>query len=75
MSVKNAEWVQRYTISLRSMQQSVRALEAMMWHDMPAPDDKGELPTLNYGHVGSVIEIAKQLGDLVAAMGQVVNQK
>lgn len=74
MSVKNQEWVQRYTISLCRIEQNVRALEAMK-NEMPAPDAFGQLATLHYGHVGSVIEIARQLEDLVNAMGQVINAR
>lgn len=74
MSVKNTEWVSRYTANITRIQRGIGVLEARV-NMLPAPDDNGELPTLHYGHIGSVIEIAKQLDDLVDALGSVLNTR
>ena len=71
MSVRNPEWVRRYTTSIARIHGNIGRLEFLV-NALPAPDDDGELPTLHYGHVGSVIEIARQLEDLVEAMRQVI---
>lgn len=74
MSVKNQEWVQRYTAAVCGIQSHAESICAMC-SVLPAPDDDGNLPTLHYGHVGSVIEIARQLRDLTEAMRQVVTTR
>lgn len=74
MSVKNSEWVLRYTTSLDRIRRSLQSMEAML-QKLPAPDDDGNLSTLHYGHVGSVIEVAKQLEELVDAMDYVTTTR
>jgi len=70
MSVKNRDWVTRYTVSIDRIRREMQSIETML-QELPAPEHDGHLPTLHYGHIGSVIEISNQMSELAEAMRQV----
>lgn len=60
MSVKNQDWVQQYVSEVAD----IRAALANMLEfvdSLPAPNGCGELPTLHYGHLGTVSAIHHHL--------------
>jgi len=74
VSVKNPDWVMRYKASIDCIGRDLQSIETML-QELPAPEHDGHLPTLHYGHIGSVIEISNQLSDLAEAMRQVTTTR
>ena len=70
MSVKNAEWVNRYVQRVQDIARSLEALQRFA-DSLPAPDENNELEALHYGHLASVGEISYQLRDLADAAKEV----
>ena len=63
MSVKNTEYVQRYVHEVAGLRAALANLAEFV-DTLPAPDDAGELPTMHYGHLGTVSAIHVRIGEL-----------
>lgn len=63
MSVKNQQYVEEYKADVKSIRDSLAALQAIAatFHE---PDENNELPFLHYGHVSDVRSIAERLGEV-----------
>lgn len=56
MSVKHGESVRQYVASVDGLRDIVQRMSLFL-DSLPAPDDDGTLPSLHYGHLGSVAKI------------------
>lgn len=61
MSVKNKSAVNDYAAKVIEIQNVLENL--LEWaNSLPAPDDNNELHSLHYGHIGTIDDIHKLLG-------------
>ncbi len=63
MSVRNKEYVQRYVTEVEGLRATLSSMLEFV-DSLPAPDDAGELPTMHYGHLGTVSAIHVRIGEL-----------
>ena len=61
MSVKNREFVERYVSDVQETLSALANLREFV-ESLPAPEN-GELWNLHYGHIGSVNEIKRLIGE------------
>ena len=65
MSVKNIRAVERYVEEIAAMNTALAELAEFVG-SMPAPGDDGTLASLHYGHLGTVSELRKRIGQVEA---------
>lgn len=63
MSIKHVSAVNEYTARVMEIQ-AVLANLAEWAESLPAPDEEGTIHSLHYGHLGSIQEIHKLLGEI-----------
>ena len=56
MTIKHKEIVERYVDTVTAMRNAVEKLAECV-ESLPAPDCDGELPGMDYGHLGTLSEI------------------
>lgn len=66
MSIKHASSVNDYVAMVSNIQNALANL-AEWATSLPAPDHRGELPTLDYGHLGTIDHIQSLLGQVSQA--------
>ena len=66
MSVKNTTAVHEYTESLIRLRNALANLTEFV-EGLPSPDERGILPTLHYGHVGTVKHIENLISEAMLA--------
>lgn len=62
MSIKHTSSVDRYVACHADLTAALENLAEFV-DSLPAPAEDGSLPTLHYGHLGTLEEIRKQLGE------------
>jgi hypothetical protein len=71
MAVKHEETVQRYVIRNAQMISMLESMQEFV-SNMPAPDENGHIPCINYGHIGTMARIhdlLKEASDAASQMG------
>lgn len=66
MSIKEVSSVARYITRVADIRAAIANLSRFV-DSLPAPDDNGTLPSLHYGHLGSLAEMHDSLINAVAA--------
>lgn len=61
MSVKHPATVDRYSRQVLELQAFAENMKEFL-DSMPAPDENGDLPTMHYGHIGT-LGLIHQLAD------------
>ena len=72
MSVKHEKTVQRYATQHAQMIAMLENLQEFV-STMPAPDENGDIPGVDYGYTGSVgriHELLKEANDVAYEMGE-----